>query len=151
MTDEQIIERFERESITLATIKKRAFAYTIDEILISVLFMIIFFGKIPQDATYEQTLNLLNSLFSYVILLKIIYQTFFVWYYGATPGKMMLKIRVISTIDLENPNLIYSLNRAIVRIISESLFYIGFLWALTNPKRETWHDKVAKTLVVNVY
>ena len=151
MTDEQIIERFERESITLATIKQRAFAYTIDEILISVLFMIIFFGKIPQDATYEQTLNLLNALFSYVILLKIIYQTFFVWYYGATPGKMMLKIRVISTIDLENPSIIYSLNRAIVRIISESLFYIGFLWALTNPKRETWHDKVAKTLVVNVY
>ena len=151
MTDEQIIERFERENITLATIKQRAFAYTIDEILISVLFMIIFFGKIPQDATYEQTLNLLNSLFSYVILLKIIYQAFFVWYYGATPGKMIFKIRIISTIDLGNPNIIYSLNRAIVRIISESLFYIGFLWALTNPKRETWHDKAAKTLVINVY
>lgn len=151
MTDEQIIERFERENITLATIKKRAFAYTIDEVLISILFMIIFFGKVPQDASYEQTLNLLNSLFSYVILLKIIYQTFFVWYYGATPGKMMLKIRVISTINLENPSFIYSLNRAIVRIISESLFYVGFLWALTNPKRETWHDKVAKTLVINAY
>ncbi len=151
MTDEQIIERFERENITLTTIKKRAFAYTIDEVLISILFMIIFFGKVPQDASYEQTLNLLNSLFSYVILLKIIYQTFFVWYYGATPGKMMLKIRVISTINLENPSFIYSLNRAIVRIISESLFYVGFLWALTNPKRETWHDKVAKTLVINAY
>lgn len=151
MTDEQIIERFERENITLATIRRRAFAYTVDEVLISILLTIIFFGKIPQDATYEQTLNLLNSLFSYVILLKIIYQTFFVWYYGATPGKIVFKIRVISTIDLENPSLIYSLNRAIVRIISESLFYVGFLWALTNPKRETWHDKVAKTLVVNAY
>lgn len=151
MTDEQIIERFERENITLATIKQRTFAYTVDEILISILFMIIFFGKIPQDATYEQTLNLLNSLFSYVVLLKIIYQTFFVWYYGATPGKMMFKIRVISTIDLENPNILYSLIRALVRIVSESFFYIGFLWALTNPKRETWHDKAAKTLVVNAY
>ncbi len=151
MTDEQIIERFEQEEITLATIKRRVWAYSIDEILISVLFMIIFFGKIPQDASYEQTLNLLNSLFSYVILLKIIYQTFFVWYYGATPGKMITKIRVISTIDLENPAMIYALNRAIVRIISETFFYIGFLWALTNPKKETWHDKVAKTLVVNVY
>lgn len=151
MTDEQIIEKFERENITLATIKQRTFAYTVDEILISILFMIIFFGKIPQDATYEQTLNLLNSLFSYVVLLKIIYQTFFVWYYGATPGKMMFKIRVISTIDLENPNILYSLIRALVRIVSESFFYIGFLWALTNPKRETWHDKAAKTLVVNAY
>ena len=151
MTDEQIIERFERENISLASIKKRTWAYAIDEILISVLFMFIFFGKIPQDATYEQTLNLMNSLFSYVILLKIIYQTFFVWYYGATPGKIVLKIRVVSTIDLENPAIIYALNRAIVRIISETFFYIGFLWAFTNPKRETWHDKVAKTLVVNVY
>ncbi len=151
MTDQQIIDKFETEGITLATIKSRAWAYTIDEVLISVLFMIIFFGKIPEDASYEETLNLLNSLFSYVILLKIIYQTFFVWYYGATPGKIMLKIKVISTIDLENPAFIYALNRAVVRIISESLFYIGFLWALTNPKRETWHDKVAKTLVVNVF
>jgi len=151
MTDQQIIDRFETENITLATIKQRAFAYTIDEVLISILFMIIFFGRVPQNASYEETLNLLNSLFSYVILLKIIYQTFFVWYYGATPGKMLIKIRVVSTIDLENPAIIYSLNRAIVRIVSESLFYIGFLWALTNPKRETWHDKVARTLVVNAY
>jgi uncharacterized RDD family membrane protein YckC len=151
MTDEQIIERFERENISLASIKKRTLAYTIDEILISILFMFIFFGKIPPNATYEQTLNLMNSLFSYVILLKIIYQTFFIWYYGATPGKLLVKIRVISTVDLENPNIIYSLNRAIVRIISETFFYIGFLWAFSNPKRETWHDKVAKTLVVDVY
>ncbi len=151
MTDQQIIDRFETENITLATIKQRTFAYTIDEVLISILFMIIFFGRVPQNASYEETLNLLNSLFSYVILLKIIYQTFFVWYYGATPGKMLIKIRVVSTIDLENPAIIYSLNRALVRIVSESLFYIGFLWALTNPKRETWHDKVARTLVVNAY
>ena len=151
MTDEQIIERFEREDITLASIKQRTWAYTIDEVLISVLFMIIFFGKIPPDASYEQTLNLLNSLFSYIIILKIIYQSFFVWYYGATPGKLLLKIKVISTIDLQNPDILYSTIRAVVRIISESLFYIGFLWALTNPKKETWHDKMAKTLVVNAY
>jgi len=151
MTDEEIIGRFERENITLASIKKRAFAYTIDEILISVLFMIIYFGQIPKDASYIETINLLNGLFSYIILLKIIYQTFFVWAYGATPGKMLMKIRVISTIDLGNPNILYSLNRALIRIVSESLFYIGFLWALTNPKRETWHDKVARTLVVDAY
>jgi uncharacterized RDD family membrane protein YckC len=151
MNDEEIIQSFEREDITLATIKRRAFAYTIDEILISVLFLVIYFGQIPQDASYEETINLLNGLFTYIVLLKIIYQTFFVWAYGATPGKMLVKIRVISTIDLGNPNMLYSLNRALIRIVSESLFYIGFLWALTNPKRETWHDKVARTLVIDDY
>ncbi len=151
MTDEQIIERFEREDISLASIKRRTFAYTIDEILISVLFFIIYFGQIPKDAGYEETINLLNGLFTYIIFLKIIYQAFFIWAYGATPGKMLAKIKVISTADLENPNILYSLNRALMRIVSESLFYVGFLWAFTNPKRETWHDKVAKTLVVNAY
>ncbi|NCD00327.1 MAG: RDD family protein, partial [Bacteroidia bacterium] len=33
--------------------------------------------------------------------------------------------------------------------ISESIFYLGFVWAALNPKRETWHDRVANTLVVN--
>ncbi|WP_331775684.1 RDD family protein [Sulfurospirillum sp. 1612] len=151
MNDDQIIETFERENITLASIKKRLWAYTIDEILISVIFVIIYMGIIPPDATYEQIITLINSMFIYVVSLKIIYQTFFVWYYGATPGKILSKIRVISTVDIENPNLLSALNRAIVRIISESFFYIGFLWAFANPKRETWHDKIAKTLVVNVY
>lgn len=151
MTDDQIIETFERENITLASIKRRAWAYTIDEILISTIFVIIYMGIIPPNATYEQIINLINGMFAYVVSLKIVYQTFFVWYYGATPGKILSKIKIISTTDLENPNILSSFNRAVVRIISESFFYIGFLWAFSNPKRETWHDKIAKTLVVNAY
>ncbi|MDX1809378.1 MAG: RDD family protein [Sulfurospirillaceae bacterium] len=149
MTDEQIIETFERENITLASIAKRAWAYTIDEVLISTIFVIIYMGMIPPNATYEQIINLINGMFVYVVSLKIIYQTFFVWYYGATPGKILLKIKIISTENLENPSILSSLNRGIVRIVSESFFYLGFLWAFANPKRETWHDKIAKTLVIN--
>jgi len=151
MNDDQIIETFERENITLSSIKKRLLAYTIDEILISVIFVIIYMGIIPPDATYERIINLVNGMFVYVVSLKIVYQTFFVWYYGATPGKILSKIKVISTVNIGNPNLLSSFNRAVVRIISESFFYIGFLWAFSNPKRETWHDKIAKTLVINVY
>ena len=40
MNEEEIIEKFERENITLASIGKRAMAYTIDEILVSFLFII---------------------------------------------------------------------------------------------------------------
>lgn len=151
MNEEEIIERFERENITLATFGKRAWAYTIDEILISIIFMIIYMGKIPPNATPEEVINTLNGMFYYVVLIKIIYQAFFVWMYGATLGKIFMKIKVISVFDLNNPTVLQSVSRAIVRIISESFFYIGFLWALANPKRETWHDKAAKTLVINVY
>jgi len=110
---------------------------------------VIYFDQIPDNVSTEEMISAINSLFGYVIILKVIYQTYFVWMYGATLGKIAMKIRVISTDDLENPSLMLSLSRATVRIISESIFYLGFVWAALNPKRETWHDKVANTLVVN--
>lgn len=149
MTNEELIEKFETENITLAPLQKRVLAYFIDEILVSVLFALIYLDQLPQNVSTEEMINIINSLFMYIVLLKVAYQTFFVWMYGATLGKIFLKIRVISTVDLENPSFLWSLNRASFRIISESLFYLGFLWAVLNPKRETWHDKVANTLVVD--
>jgi len=151
MTEEEVIEKFERENITLASFPKRLFAYLIDEILVSFLFVMIYIGSIEDSKNVEETINMINGLVLYIMILKVIYQTFFVWMYGATLGKIFMKIRVVSINDLENPDVIYSLNRAIVRILSESVFYIGFVWAFMNPKRETWHDKAGRTLVVNAF
>jgi uncharacterized RDD family membrane protein YckC len=69
------------------------------------------------------------------ILMKIAYQTFFVMQYGATLGKLAMKIRVIDIKTLDNPNFAVSLNRAIFRIISEMIFYLGFTWAAMDPAR----------------
>lgn len=151
MTNEELIEKFESENITLAPLKKRALAYFIDEILVSLLFIFIYVDQIPDNATTEETITIINSLVFYVMVLKVVYQTFFVWMYGATLGRIAMKIKVISLSDLENPSWLFSLSRASFRIISESIFYLGFLWAALNPKRETWHDKVSNTLVVNAY
>ena len=70
--------------------------------------------------------------------------------YGATVGKIIMKIRVIEIKTLNNPSVISALNRGVFRVISEMLFYLGFLWGMLDPSRQTWHDKTAKTLVVNV-
>ena len=151
MTEEEIIEKFERENISLASFPKRFLAYFIDEILVSFLFVMIYIGSIEESKNVEETINMINGLVLYIMILKVVYQTFFVWMYGATLGKIFMKIKVVSIYDLENPQLHYSLNRAIVRILSESIFYLGFVWAFMNPKRETWHDKVGRTLVVNAF
>ena len=151
MTNDELIEKFESENITLATLQKRGLAYMIDEILISVLFALIYFDQIPDNMTTEEMIDAINGLFGYVVVLKVSYQTYFVWMYGATLGKIAMKIRVISTDDLEKPSFLFSLSRAVFRIVSESIFYLGFVWAALNPKRETWHDRVANTLVVNAH
>lgn len=149
MSNEELIEKFENENLTLASLQKRGMAYMIDEILISVLFSLIYLDQMPANVSTEELIGIVNSLFGYLVVIKVLYQTFFIWMYGATIGRIAMKIRVIATSDLENPNFVVALTRSAFRIISESLFYLGFLWAFLNPKRETWHDRVANTLVVN--
>ncbi|NLC27420.1 MAG: RDD family protein [Campylobacteraceae bacterium] len=149
MTEEELVENFERENITLASISARTKAFVIDEVLVSLLFVLAYWSQFSQSEDIEQTMIIMNSMVVYAVGIKIIYQSLFVWMYGATLGKMAVKIRVIYIYDLANPGAFQSALRSVVRVFSESFFYLGFIWAMLNPKRETWHDKVARTLVIN--
>lgn len=149
MNEESLVNEFEKRSITLASIQKRAVAFFVDEIVISV-FLFFAFGDVFGNITNEEELvSVIASLTPYIILMKIIYQAFFVYMYGATPGKMLMKIKIIYTYSIDKPNLFNSILRALGRVVSESFFYIGFVWAYFNPKKQTWQDLAAKTLVIN--
>jgi len=147
--NETIENLLDREGLHLASIKKRAFAFFIDEMLLSFLLIIAMSDSFSNAKNIEDIILLTNSYVMEYIMMKIVYQTFFVMQYGATLGKLALKIRVIEIATLTNPNILSSLNRAIFRIVSEMLFYLGFLWGMMDPARQTWHDKTAKTLVVD--
>lgn len=124
-------------------------AFFIDEMLLSFLLVIALWDSFAQAVTMEQMINITNTFVLEYMLIKIIYQAFFVMQYGASIGKIVMKIRVIDINTIQTPNVVVSLNRAIFRVISELLMYLGFLWGLLNPERQTWHDKTAKTLVVD--
>lgn len=170
MTNEELIEKFESENITLASVQKRAMAFGIDWFIIVVLFefsisgvftpeqranvdavvsLLLSSGDVVDIPNLEASLHILFQLFFFSTFLNIAYQTFFVWMYGATLGKIAMKIKVISMGDLDKPSFLFALSRASVRIVSEVLFYLGFVWAMMNPKRETWHDKISNTLVID--
>ena len=147
--NEELEERLYLEGITLSDIKKRAVAMFIDEFLLSFILIAALWDSFANAASTEEIINLTNSFVFEYMLMKIIYQAFFVMQYGATIGKIAMKIRVIEINTLQNPNVLVALNRAIFRVISEMLFYLGFLWGMLNPSKQTWHDLTAKTLVVN--
>jgi uncharacterized RDD family membrane protein YckC len=147
--NEEIENILHREGLTLASVAKRAGAFFIDEMLLSFLLIIAMADSFSNAKTVEEIIILTNNVMFEYLLMKIIYQTFFVMQYGATLGKLALKIRVIEIATLQNPSFICSLNRAIFRVISEMIFYLGFVWAMMDPSRQAWHDKTAKTLVVN--
>lgn len=147
--NEEIENILHREELTLAPNKKRAMAFFIDEMLLSFLLIIALWDSFAVAKTMEEMINLTNTFVLEYMAMKIIYQAFFVMQYGASIGKLVMKIRVIEIKTLDNPNVISALNRAIFRVISEMFFYLGFLWGMLDPLRRTWHDNTAKTLVVN--
>ncbi|WP_294961652.1 RDD family protein [Sulfurimonas sp.] len=147
--NEEIENILHREGIVLASNKKRAMAFFIDEMLLSFLLVVALWDSFAQAVTMEQMINITNTFVLEYMLMKIIYQAFFVMQYGASIGKIIMKIRVIDTKTMQTPNVLVSLNRSIFRVISEVIMYLGFLWGLLNPERQTWHDKTAKTLVVD--
>lgn len=148
--DEEIQNILHREDMTLATIKKRAVAFFIDEMLLSFLLIMALGDSFLETKTVEEMIILTNTFVLEYMAMKIFYQAFFVMQYGATLGKIAMKIRVVDAKTLQTPNVIVALNRSIVRVVSELLFYLGFLWGMMDPARQTWHDKSARTLVVNV-
>lgn len=148
--NEEIQKLLNREHLHLASIKKRAMAFFIDEMLLSFLLIIAMSDSFSNAKSVEAIIILTNTYIMQYMMMKIVYQTFFVMQYGATLGKLAMKIKVIDIQTLDNPHFAVSLNRAIFRIISEMIFYLGFLWGMFDPQRQTWHDKTAKTLVIDV-
>jgi len=147
--NEELQNRLYNEGIVLAETKKRAIAFVIDELLLSFLLVFALWDAFSSAATTEEIINLTNAFVLEYMSMKIIYQAFFVMQYGATLGKITMKIRVIEIKTLQSPNVLSALKRAIFRVISEMFFYLGFLWGVLDPSRQAWHDKTAKTLVVD--
>ena len=139
------------DNLQLASMRSRALAYVIDDFLVTIIIMMIFWEDIisvSQDM--DALMYLLKAELAFpLIILKIIYQTFFVWYYGATIGKIVVKIRIIDVNDWGRVSIISSFLRAVGRIFSEMFFYIGFLIGFFNNGRKTFHDIIGRSLVVN--
>jgi uncharacterized RDD family membrane protein YckC len=74
------------------------------------------------------------------------------WYFwthnkGQTPGKSLMKIRVIKKdgSPIQDADAII---RAVGYYISAAFLLLGFLWAFWDENRQGWHDKLASTYVV---
>lgn len=139
------------DNLQLASMRSRALAYVIDDLLVTIIIIMIFWESISAlSHDMDAMMYLLKAeLVTPLIFLKVIYHTFFVWYYGATVGKIVVKIRVIDANEWGRVSMFSSFLRAVGRIFSEMFFYIGFLIGFFNDGRKTFHDFTGKTLVVN--
>lgn len=142
-----------REGLSKATISKRAVAFFIDSLLLVVLALFVnfdLFAALTPDASNEEYLRVQTEILKIYLPMAFIYQWLFVALYGASLGKIVMKIRIIDLSTGDTPSVAVALNRSIVRIISEVVMNLGFLWAMLDPNRQGWHDKSSRTLVIDV-
>jgi uncharacterized RDD family membrane protein YckC len=69
---------------------------------------------------------------------------------GQTVGKMALGIRVIDFSTGGPIGYPRGVLRYVGRIVSSIPFYLGYFWMLWDKEKQTWHDKIATTVVVPV-
>jgi len=144
----------------IASNQKRLLAFVIDDIIISLFFLIIFYDQITvlissAEVTGEISevgIDIMNGFLAenivIVFAIKVIYHTVLVWQNGMTIGKYMAKIRVISMQTHSNPTLLQAFLRASLRLVSDTFFYLGYLMAYFTPLRQTLHDKLSNCVVV---
>ncbi|MBP2685981.1 MAG: hypothetical protein H6Q81_886 [Deltaproteobacteria bacterium] len=102
-------------------------------------------GEGSPDGVGFSMANVLRGLF--FLTFPVFYYVYLHGKYGQTFGKMALKIKVLNE---DGTPLDY--RKAFLRwlgyFLCDLTFYIGYLWAGFDPRKQGLHDKVCKTIVV---
>ncbi len=83
----------------------------------------------------------------FLYILPPIYEIFMIGKYGATWGKMAMKIKVVRP-DGEKLSYGRSTGRYFAKILSGMILYIGFLMAIWDKEKRALHDQICQTRVI---
>jgi uncharacterized RDD family membrane protein YckC len=138
----------------LASFTARAVAFVIDFFAAFLLFLIVlisgarllaYFDMINQDANINLKFDFTN--WYSLVFLVLYFGLFTYWGNGQTPGKRLMKIRVVS-LEHESMSLWHSIERALGYGASALELGFGFLQYFIHPNKQTVHDRIAETIVI---
>jgi uncharacterized RDD family membrane protein YckC len=153
----------EEHILPIATTKKRTLSFVIDDLVIMVLLLVIFYEQIMRIASHMPTVLTPEALTSFqdeinhfsadnifiVLGVKVLYHAITVWQNGMTLGKYIMKIQVVEESG-QRVSFAKAFLIAVIRLGSEVVFYLGFLLAFFLPLKQTLHDKLSGCVVVDV-
>lgn len=141
----------------LAGFWQRFGAYFLDGIIylivVFAVFAIFIFSQANLTAmnsgNFESLQRSNNVLNLFLLSFNIVYNVYFLTQRdGQTPGKMALGIKVIKRNGEPLSMLDAFLRNVVGYQLSGFLLFLGFLWMLRDPNKQTWHDKIVNTVVV---
>ncbi|MDX5496994.1 MULTISPECIES: RDD family protein [unclassified Wolbachia] len=91
-------------------------------------------------------LMILNQIVQFIMLFCYV---IYMWVkFATTPGKLLFGLRVVDAQTFEKMTLKQATKRFFSFILSVAPLFLGFLWSNFNKRCQTWHDKIAGTVVV---
>ena len=109
----------------------------------------VILGAVGQLLVFAISLFAVAWLIS--VLLGIVYHVYFIASpSGQTPGMRLCRTRAINVDPGQPIDVRAAFVRYIVSLISGMVCFIGYLWMLWDPERQTWHDIGPRGLVVPV-
>jgi uncharacterized RDD family membrane protein YckC len=89
------------------------------------------------------------ALFDIKVQLALLVATLLFWRFrGATPGKMLIRARIVRADTLEKPSAARLAGRFLAYTVSLVPACLGFLWIAFDRRKQGWHDKLAGTVVI---
>ena len=67
---------------------------------------------------------------------------------GASPGKMICGLRIVDEPTGGGRSLWQCIGRYFMALVGVPCVGIGYLWIVIDPRKQGWHDKIVRTLVV---
>ncbi|MBK7377691.1 MAG: RDD family protein [Ignavibacteriales bacterium] len=129
----------------------RVLSRLIDMAIFGILLLIgilVFYIELDITSLSQMT----SGLILFIILFFLSYPFYFIFMnvrYGKTLGKMVTELQIRREEDLGPLTLGKAIGRFFaLEFISNLVLNLGFIWAGWDPKKQTWHDKLAKTVVV---
>jgi len=130
---------------------RRFLAFFIDILIVETIGFLVslFFGQVGRLSSDSIGFNLSGTPANILYILVLVVDILLTGKFGQTPGKMISKIRVVKVGTGSHPNYVEAFLRELIgKFISTLAFLLGFLWMLWDPQKQTWHDKIAGTVVV---
>ena len=126
---------------------QRAAAFVIDALLVVVILtplMVLGFG------VHRISLHPAEHSWDLLVFVAIALAVIGFWRYcGATPGKIALGVKIVDAARGAPPSSLRLALRFAGYLVSALPLYLGFLWIAVDRRKQGWHDKIARTIVIN--
>lgn len=107
------------------------------------------FYRVFHGAGWDGGFRFVLAGILFYLLFYTVYFVYFLTHGGQTPGKQVLGIKVVA-LDGGEVDGFRAILRTMGYAVSWFLFGLGYLWAAIDRHRQSWHDKIAGTVVLDI-